>query len=225
MKAHKNWGKKNNNLIISYVTMRRLIGVLGMMLPLVCVAGGVLFAGTSPQRSISYYYYTNMRDFLVGLLVAVSMFFLTYKGYEKRDEIVTSFIGLAGLGLAFFPIRSADNPYAPAGLFQMNPAIASYVHIASAGIFFILLAFNSIFLFTLSGDGKTPLTRNKKIRNRIHRTCGGFILAALAAFAALWMILGKAALNRTRWVLVLQTVMLLAFGVSWLVKGKTLFRD
>jgi hypothetical protein len=221
----KKWDEKNDRLIVSYVTLRRLIGVLGMMLPLICVAGGALFAGTSFQRSISYYYYTNMRDFLVGLLVAVSMFFITYRGYERKDGIVTWIIGLAGLGLAFFPIRSADNPYAPAGLFQMNPAIASFIHTASAGVFFFFLAFNSIFLFTLSGDKKTPMTRNKKIRNRIHRICGGLILASLTSFAALWLILGKTGMNQSRWVLLLQSVMLLAFGVSWLVKGETLFRD
>jgi hypothetical protein len=225
MSNAKRWEKKNRSLIVSYVTLRRLIGVLGMTLPLICMAGGALFAGTAFQRSISYYYYTNMRDFLVGLLVAVSMFFITYRGYERKDGIVTWIIGLAGLGLAFFPIRSAENPDAPAGFFQMDPAIASGIHIASAAVFFILLAFNSIFLFTLSGDKKTPMTRNKKIRNRIHRTCGGLILAALAAFAVLWLVQGKAVMNQSRWVLVLQSVMLIAFGVSWLVKGETLFRD
>jgi hypothetical protein len=218
-------GEKNEHLIVSFITLRRLIGLLGMALPLVCVAGGALFAGTPPQRSISFYYHTNMRDFLVGLLVAVSMFFITYKGYEKKDNIVTWIIGLAGLGLAFFPIRSAGNPDTPAGLFQMDPALASAVHIACAGIFFFFLACNSIFLFTLSGGEKTPLTRNKRIRNLIHRTCGGAILGSLAAFAALWLILGKAAMNQSRWVLALQTVMLLSFGVSWLVKGKALFSD
>jgi len=221
----KERGTEHGPLVVSYITLRRWIGVLGMALPLVCVAGGVLFAGTPPQRSISFYYYTNMRDFLVGLLAVVSIFFITYKGYEKKDNVVTWIIGLAGLGLAFFPIRSAENPDAPAGLFQIDPAISSGIHIASAGIFFFLLACNSIFLFTLSGDKNTPLSRNKRLRNAVHRTCGGLILVSLAAFAGLWLVLGKAAMNQSRWVLALQTVMLLAFGVSWLVKGRTLFRD
>jgi len=218
-------GEKDEHLIVSYITLRRLIGVLGMTLPLICVAGGALFAGTPLQRSVSYYYHTNMRDLLVGLLVVVSMFFLTYRGYERKDRIVTSLIGLAGLGLAFFPILSAENPGAPAGLFQMNPGIANAIHVGSAAVFFLLLAFNSIFLFTLSGKGNASLTRNKKIRNRIHRTCGGLILGSLTAFAVLWLVFGKTVMNQSRWVLALQTVMLLAFGVSWLVKGETLFRD
>lgn len=224
MRAKKR-AAKHEPPIVSYITMRRWIGVLGMALPLVCVAGGALFAGTPPQRSISFYYHTNMRDFLVGLLAAVSMFFITYKGYDRRDDFLTGLIGLAGLGLAFFPIRSLEHPDAPAGLFQIDPAIASGIHIASAGIFFSLLAVNSIFLFTLRGDKNVPLTRNKRLRNAVHRTCGGLILASLAAFSILWLVLGKAAMNQSRWVLALQTVMLLAFGVSWLVKGRTLFRD
>ncbi len=211
--------------IVSYITLRRLIGVLGMTLPLVCIAGGALFAGTPGQRSISYYYHTNMRDFLVGLLVTVSMFFITYRGYDRKDRLVTWIIGLAGLGLAFFPIRSVESPDAPAGIFLMDPASASVIHVTCAVVFFALLAFNSIFLFTLSGKGTTPRTKNKKIRNRIHLACGGAILASLAAIGVLWLARGETSMNQSRWVLALQTVMLLAFGISWLVKGKTVFRD
>lgn len=218
-------GKKNKSLIVSYVTLRRMIGVLGMTLPLICIAGGALFAGIPGQRSISYYYHTNMRDFLVGLLIAVSMFLLTYHGYDRKDRIVTWIIGLAGLGIAFFPIRSAEFPDDPAGLFRMDPAVAGALHIVFAAAFFVLLALNSIFLFTQRGDKKIPLTRNKKIRNVIYVACGEVILAALAAFAVLWMFRGFAYMNQTRWVLALESVMLVAFGVSWLVKGETLFRD
>ena len=102
--------ENNHCEIVSYITLRRWIGVLGMMLPLICIAGGAVFAGTPGQRSISYYYHTNMRDFLVGLLIAVSMFFITYRGYDRKDKIVTTIIGLAGWSLALFPIRSAENP-------------------------------------------------------------------------------------------------------------------
>lgn len=217
--------KTNACEIVSYITLRRLIGVLGMILPMICIAGGALFAGTPGQRSISYYYHTNMRDFLVGLLVAVSMFFLTYRGYDRKDRLVTWIIGLAGMGLAFFPILSAENPNAPAGLFQIESRFASAVHVASAGVFFVLLALNSIFLFTRHGEKSSRMTKNKKIRNRIYVACGVLILAALAAFVLLWFVRGEAWLNQSRWVLALQTVMLLAFGVSWLVKGETLFRD
>jgi hypothetical protein len=216
---------KHDRLIVSYVTLRRVIGILGMLLPVICVAGGELFARTPLQRSVSYYYHTNMRDFLVGLLIAVSMFFLTYRGYETKDRVVTCLIGLAGLGLAFCPILSVESPEAPTGLFRMDPRIASGIHVASAGVFFLLLAFNSMFLFTRSGKPEASLSKNKKIRNTIYRACGGTILAGLAAFAILWLARGPDWLRQTRWVLALQTVMLLAFGVSWLVKGETLFRD
>ncbi|MEJ2664743.1 MAG: DUF998 domain-containing protein, partial [Spirochaetia bacterium] len=82
--------KKNRSIIISYIALRRLIGILGMLLPFICILGGLLFAALYVEPSISDYYYTNMRDFFVGLLFGVSLFLITYKGYELIDDIVTN---------------------------------------------------------------------------------------------------------------------------------------
>ncbi|MHC1705386.1 MAG: hypothetical protein AB9846_15880 [Tenuifilaceae bacterium] len=57
--------KGNNSIIISYKALRRLIGILGILLPVICIIGGFWFAKDPVQQSISLYYYTNMRDFLV----------------------------------------------------------------------------------------------------------------------------------------------------------------
>ena len=93
---------KNDSLIISYIALRRCIGVLGMALPVVCIFGGWLFSNLEAQRSISFYYHTNMRDFFVGLLASVAMFLATYRGYETIDRIVSMLSGAAALGIAFF---------------------------------------------------------------------------------------------------------------------------
>jgi hypothetical protein len=217
--------KRNRSLIVSYIALRRLIGVLGMLLPLICVLGGLAFAGLSCQRSISFYYHSNMRDFFVGLMVAVSMFLVTYKGYQARDTVVTTLGGLSGIGIALFPVRFSRDIPLPIGLFQLAPAVSNILHVACAAVFFALLAVNSIFLFTLSGEGAAPATGNKKIRNGIYIACGLVILVSMAAFAALYLILGEDKLNQGNLVLVLESVMLLAFGISWLVKGETLWRD
>jgi len=74
---------QNKNLIISYLAMRRLIGILGIALPIIVVAGGFIQDGTAIQGSISGYYYTNMHDFFIGILCGVTLFLLSYKGYKK----------------------------------------------------------------------------------------------------------------------------------------------
>ena len=145
---------KNRSIIISYMSLRRLIGILGMLLPFICVLGGFLFSALCIQQSISFYYHTNMRDFFVGLLIGISFFLITYKGYELIDIIVTSSIGITGFCVAAFPCFLSKNSL-PIGIFQLNPEISDNLHVISATIFFILLAINSIFLFTLSKD-KNP---------------------------------------------------------------------
>jgi hypothetical protein len=93
---------KNKSLIVSYLTLRKLIGVLGILLPFACLFGGSLFQNSPVLDSISAYYHSNMRDILTGLLVGVSLFLITYKGYELRDTLLAILSGIAGLGIAIF---------------------------------------------------------------------------------------------------------------------------
>jgi hypothetical protein len=74
-----------NNLVISELVLRRLIGWLGISLPLVLTTGNWIFARTSPPGSISGYYYTDMRSIFVGGLCALGAFLLAYRGREKPE--------------------------------------------------------------------------------------------------------------------------------------------
>jgi hypothetical protein len=214
---------KNQSLIVSYLTLRKLIGIFGMLLPFACLFGGSWLQALPVRDSISAYYHSNMRDVFVGLLVGVSMFLVTYKGHETRDTIAAIASGIAGLGIAIFPCSYPNAPSSGVGVFQLPPEITGYFHYGSASIFFILLAINSYFLFTL-GDKKN-WTKSKSIRNGIYRACGIIIFCSLVTLGVLTVTLGKDQLGSTVWTLICETVMLLAFGISWLVKGETIFKD
>jgi hypothetical protein len=214
--------KKNKSLIFSYLTLRKLIGILGILLPFACLFGGSLFQNRPVMDSISAYYHSNMRDILTGLLVGVSLFLLSYRGYERRDMIVAIVSGIAGLGIAIFPCASRIQPSSAVGVFQLTPPLAGYLHYGSSALFFILLGINSFFLFTL-GD-KKKWTKRKSKRNIIYRVCGLVIFASLLTLLILTIILGDK-LIATVLTFIFETVMLLAFGISWLVKGETLFAD
>ncbi len=54
--------------------------------------------------------------------------------------------------------------------------------------------------------------------------CGVVIFVSVLILAILNIILGDKLLE-TNWELVFETIMLLAFGISWIVKGKSLFAD
>ncbi len=213
---------KNERYIISYLTLRRLIGILGMLLPFACLFGGSIVPNRPVLDSISAYYHSNMGDVLTGLLVGVGLFLLTYKGYEKRDLLVAIASGITGLGIAIFPCESRIDPSIPVGVFQLTHPYAEYLHYGSSALFFILLGFNSLFLFTI-GD-KKKWTKSKSKRNVIYRVCGIVIYASLATLLILTLIMGSV-LVATIWTFIFETVMLLAFSISWLVKGETLFAD
>ncbi|MBQ9494173.1 MAG: hypothetical protein IJR50_00870 [Treponema sp.] len=84
------------------------------------------------------------------------------------------------------------------------------------------MAVNSIFIFTLT-DKTKPQTANKKKRNLIYIICGCVILAMMLFL--LIITLKPNLIQFTGIVFVLESICLVAFGISWLVKGETIFKD
>lgn len=197
------------NVLVSYLTLRRVVGVLGVALPLVLALWGfALLNGITIQPSISDYYSLRTRDTLVGVLFAVGWFLFTYRGYERKDDIAGNLACVFALGVAFFPNSGA----------QWERAI----HFASAAALFFTLSYFALFLFTKSGGSPTPM---KLARNRVYRTCGVIMLACIAGiglYSWLWDDTSVAALKPVFW---LESAALWAFGVSWFVKGETILTD
>ena len=203
--------------------MRRIIGVLGIGLPIIVVVGGFIQNGFVLGESISSYYYTNMHDFFVGLLSCVGLFLISYKGYERIDHITSDISGILALGIAFFPTSTNISGINKVGIFQLNNNTSFYFHIIFGSLFFLSLAFISIFLFTKRGD--TPLTKEKKKRNLVYIISGCIILVSISC-----MIIYMAAFQNTnitgfKPILIFESLSLISFGVSWLIKGETLFKD
>lgn len=213
--------KKYDNMDISFIRLRQLIGILGILLPFICIIGNSIFSEISIQRSISFYYHTNMRDFFVGMLILVGLFLVTYKGYDRLDNIISSLSGIAAMGVAIFPCLFQSTEQLM-GIFLINNGLTNIIHFTCASVFFTLLAFNSIFLFTKSGN--VIKTRQKKSRNIVYIVCGLLIVISLLILALI-LLIGKVDTDQTITVLVFETIMLFAFGVSWLVKGETFLRD
>jgi hypothetical protein len=214
---------RERSLIFSYLSMRRLIGILGISLPFIIVLGGLTQGASSLQGSISGYYYSNMRDFLVGILSGVALFLISYKGYEKIDDIVANLSGIFALGMVFFPTGMFCGHVVKVGMFQLDDNISEIVHLAFGSLFFLALSFNSIFLFTRRHPG--VMGREKKRRNVIYRTSGIVMLVAQCFIAIYTAFLRSTFLAGTYPVLILETIALFAFGISWMVKGNTLFQD
>lgn len=216
--------QKNRSIVLSYKRMRQAIGLIGMTLPLVCFLAGWLFSAVPLQDSVSAYYYTNVRDVFVGILVCVGLFLLAYRGHERIDNIATSFAGLAGMGIAFFPCYIEGKAGPRSGVFAIDSHLSDVLHFVFAGLFFISLALISIFLFTLTDGNKAP-TPQKKKRNRIYVASGVTMLVCLALFLLLRVAMGGERFDSSQLIFWIEVVMLGAFGVSWLTKGETILKD
>jgi hypothetical protein len=215
--------KQNTQVIISYLTMRRLIGVLGISLPFIVVIGGFIEHGFVIQGSISGYYYTNMRDIFIGILCVVFLFLVSYKGYERVDNFVSNVSGICALGMIVFPTGMYSGKVVKVGMFLINDNVSEYIHLAFGSLFFFALAYNSIFLFTKRPPG--TLTARKKRRNLIYRICGIIMFIALVCIVIYSVFLRNTILVKYDPVLILESIALVSFGVSWLIKGNTFFKD
>lgn len=212
-----------NFLVIHYLTLRKAVGWLGVSLPAAMVLGNFLLQDcTRLQDTISHYYYTATGDLFVGILCGVALFLLSYKGYDMIDHIATSLAGVFAIGIALFPTN--DNSADSCAVFHVPyNQLSNAVHYASAACFFIILACVSLFLFTKSKEQKT---KEKKIRNKIYRTCGVVIFITVALIALYEF--GEAGLSffeKYKPVFWLEWVALFAFGMSWLVKGEIILQD
>ena len=206
----------------SFYRVRQALGWLGLALPGVLIAGTLAIGHPLPP-SLSDFYYTPLRDVFVGILVALGVFLLTYLGHREpsalvSDRNVSTVAGLGALGTALFPNDTLD----PCDGLQI-PALdpAGVAHVVSATAFLTMTAVFCLVLFRRSdGTAPTPLKRR---RNRVYLACGLVIVASLAALAAYFLVMSpdeRCAIAETRPVLWLEVVTVLAFGLSWLVKGR-----
>lgn len=197
---------------------RQLIGWLGFILPFVLVWAADLrpTRGLAPGEllsSLSAYYYTGSVAAFVGLLVALGIFLYTYKGYNneynRRDRIASRIAGVAAIFVAAFPAEAPVESLAPS---WWKPA-TGIIHYSAAAVLFLSFSYFSFFLFTKSKPGRTePLPRDKKARNGIYIFCGFMILVCIAwAGIASWL---------DAPIFVPESLALIFFATSWLVKGR-----
>jgi hypothetical protein len=210
---------QNSSFVVSYIFLRRAVGVIGIALPIVLALGNIIiFSGSGILQSVSAYYYTGMRDTMVGFLFSIAIFLLAYRGLSWIDELAGKIGCFFAVGVALFP-TSPPPPPVPTPL-QENISTA---HFAFAAGMFLTLAFFSLFLFTKTDPNKEP-TPEKKERNVIYIVCGLVMLGAIGLIG-LKELIGSAAINALNPTYWLEAVAVIAFGVSWLIKGETLFRD
>ena len=203
---------------MSYLSLRKAIGYIGFLLPFVLVIGKWLLQGFGAmQPSISDYYYTDMRNVFVGALCAIGVFLMSYRGYEKADHIAGYLASGFAIGVALFPAAPPSNPSATSNFI-------GHVHLTFAAAFFLTLAYISLALFTKTHANKS-MTARKKTRNTVYKACGWTIVGSIVLVVIDFAFFKNSAIQGLHPVLALESIMVWAFGISWLVKGEAILGD
>lgn len=200
---------------LSQQAHRRIIGVLGFLLPILLY----LVAGLRPNAplprwtfldSVSAYYYTGAVGIFVGVLFALSLFLFTYPGYEHvlADRVVGCVGGAAALGVALCPTT------APKGLSPLpwwNSGLRT-VHYVSAIILFLSFILFAVWLFRKSNVPKQKQPLDKQRRDRVCLWCGVVMIGSV-----IW---AASSLITDAPIFIPEASAIVAFAISWLVKGE-----
>jgi hypothetical protein len=218
--------------VLSYLLIRTMVGVIGIVLPFIFIIGEVYFlrGGVHVRGSISAYYHTSMHDIFVAGLCVTGFLLATYmSGQAKTWDFWLSLVaGITVVGVVFFPTWRPGLPQGapkcgtmpmPAGCSsiqqQFGEALVARIHSSCAAVFILSLAAIS-FLFAYR---ENKYTHNAAMA-RFQKLCGWAIIVAVV-----WVIVGGL-LKITLWELTPlylgEVISVWAFGASWFLKGKDL---
>lgn len=225
--------KEDNTIwLTNSLTLRKIIGVLGMTMPLLLYLFLYLDSGlSSPLESISHYYYTRVSSIFVIILSLLAIFLIVYKGKKPIDFYISLFAGVCALLVVLFPTNNltdicGDSTKKYAVTILPKSDFRMYFHYTVAGLFFLCLSYMSFFLFTKSNKSPSERGSQKIIRNRIYRTCGILtVLAILILFAGFLKIIPSEYFKQYPLTFWMETIAVESFGFAWLIKGETLFKD
>ncbi len=123
---------QKQDLIHSYLALRKAVGWMGILLPFVLMLGLFLFFQADRiLKSISQYYHSGMRDVFVGTLCGIALFLFFYRGYRSYwnkinwDLWITNIGAVLAIGIALFPAPH-NNPIDWVGIVHYVCAISFF---------------------------------------------------------------------------------------------------
>lgn len=215
------------DMLYSYYRIRKIIGFLGIFLPILIVVfhGGLL-------SSISHYYYSRSAVFFIAILSSFGLLLVTYNGHklDKKkeffsDNFITHLGGISALLVVLLPTTcngSYSDIICQSHIYPLfghdNPTIG-IIHLLSAGVFFFTMGYMSIYRFS-----RTKKKKLRKTKICIYKICG------IAVWVSIGIILIEKIVEQfipsfhcTEYdVFFFETVAIVAFGISWIVKGKAM---
>jgi len=194
------WGE---NPALSYRNMRAITGYVGLTLPVVLLLDGVVDGHI--ESSLSAYYYTKVGNVFTGALCVIGIFLLAYRLTALTiDNVATTLAGVFALGVAFFHAAPANA--------TLNQLRLADVHLTCAAALFILLGGISLFIFPLD------ILPDQQWRAKWYMAFGALIWLSIILMPVLSSLAGSF-YNDNHLFFALETVCVMAFAVSFILKG------
>jgi hypothetical protein len=213
--------KSTRTLVISYLGVRRAVGTVGLLLPILLGPVGWLAFGVEIQENMSSYYHTVLRDVFVGAMCTIGVLLFCYRGYDRIENWSANLGCLSALGVALFPIDADRDP-----LHQRS--VAGWLHTMNGGVFFLTLAFYSLYHFPSSKEEKHEFAPHEVERNFVYRVSGVMILLSLISMGANLLLFPEAwkhGFNEYNFLFWMEWVAVWAFAAAWLTKGRAILAE
>ncbi len=194
----------------TYFVLRMVIAAGALVLPAALLVWVALDADLSMMGSLSAFYYSPARSLFVGILVAIGVALVAYRGYTRGENALLNAAGGLSIVAALVPTGESALP-------GLNPA--SVIHAVAASGFFVLAALSIIFYGqeTLGSIPDPDLRRRYRVAYRVLAVLVG-ALPALAVLVS-WVAGPSVALFAG------ESAALYAFAAFWIVKTYELARS
>lgn len=213
--------ESTRTLVVSYLGIRRAIGAIGLVLPILLGPVGWLVFGIEIQDNLSSYYHTALRDVFVGAMCAIGIFLFCYRGYDWIESWTANVGCISALGVALCPLDANSD-------LLNQSSFVGYLHTISGGAFFLTLAFYSLYHFPSSTGDKHEIAPHEAQRNFIYRTSGIVILLCMMAMGAYLFLIPaewEDRLNAFNFLFWMEWIAVWSFAAAWLTKGRAILAD
>ena len=203
---------------LSYRFLRRLLGQLGIALPVILILG--MGNGLRVEPSISDYFYTKMSTVFTGVLISFGLFLFSYRGHKRKpeqgerisDNRLTNLAGLFAIAAALIPIHLPEDAKTACHVVLCPTAVIwGDIHLICAGAFLLLMGIMAMTKFCI---------HTQKPWMKTYFKWSGIVVILSLLFMFVYLLLDKEQRPFANGIFWAEVVALLAFGSAWLIKGR-----
>ena len=159
--------------------------------------------------SVSFSYFTEAHDLFVGMLFVVAAFLWAYNGHTRNQARASKGASAAAIFVALCPTSCAN----------CDADLMSVIHVVAAICLFAILAYFCFGPFRQKTKGQ-PGKRGR--RSRIYFACGSIMVISMLVGLIAQFTLTSDLMDAWRVTYWVEAIALTAFGVAWIVAGKSL---